>query len=391
MSVIDLVSGAAGIHLDGVTKEFEGGHLALDGITLSVDPGEFLVLVGPSGCGKSTLLRLIAGLEVPSAGSISIGDRDVTGLRPRERDVAMVFQSYALYPHLSVRENIAFGMKARGESRAAVAKKVEEVAAALDLGGLLDRKPDALSGGQRQRVAIGRAIAREPAAFLMDEPLSNLDAKLRVAMRGEISRLHERLGVTTVYVTHDQVEAMTLGQQVALLRDGVLQQVGTPIDLFDRPANAFVAAFIGSPAMNLLEGEVRDGVLTTAGTSAPLRQAFASRLGGEARRVIVGIRPTDLVASAAGSGPRLRLVSVAEVIEHLGTETVVSFRVEGRAAEFAGVENGAGAVHVLAGDDRPRVSAVLPGRARLVHEDPVELTVGVEELYLFDSETGAAL
>ena len=229
-----------------------------------------MVLVGPSGCGKSTLLRMIAGLEEVSGGTISIGGRDVTGLAPRHRDIAMVFQNYALYPHMDVRRNLGYGLKVRQTPAAEVERRVEEVAKLLGLEKLLDRKPAALSGGQRQRVAMGRAIVREPAAFLMDEPLSNLDAKLRVGMRSELSRLHERLGVTTIYVTHDQVEAMTLGQRVAVMRDGVIQQVDSPQALYTRPDNLFVAAFIGSPAMNLVEAVVADGRVSFAGIELPL-------------------------------------------------------------------------------------------------------------------------
>jgi multiple sugar transport system ATP-binding protein len=242
----------AEIVLDRVTKVFDNDFVAIDDVSLTVGDGEFMVLVGPSGCGKSTLLRMIAGLEEATAGMISIGGRDVTDLAPRHRDIAMVFQNYALYPHMDVRRNLGYGLKVRKTPSGEIDRRVTEVARLLGLEKLLDRKPAALSGGQRQRVAMGRAIVREPAAFLMDEPLSNLDAKLRVTMRSELSRLHDRLGVTTIYVTHDQIEAMTLGQRVAVLRDGVIQQVDTPQALYAAPDNLFVAAFIGSPAMNLV-------------------------------------------------------------------------------------------------------------------------------------------
>ena len=248
-----------GIQITNVTKAYKNGPRAVDDVTLEVNEGEFMVLVGPSGCGKSTLLKLIAGIEETTAGTIHIGGRDVTDLDPRKRDIAMVFQNYALYPHLSVRGNLGFGLKLRKTSKDDIVTRVNDVARILGLEEMMDRKPGELSGGQRQRVAMGRAIVREPQAFLMDEPLSNLDAKLRVSMRAQLSRLHERLGVTTVYVTHDQVEAMTLGQRVAVMRGGVLQQCDTPERLFDRPANLFVAAFIGSPAMNLVEAVVEDG------------------------------------------------------------------------------------------------------------------------------------
>src|SRR4051812_26407213 len=244
------------IHLTELTKDYPHGPRAVDDVTPEIGDGEFMVLVGPSGCGKSTLLRLVAGIEEPTAGSVHIGERDVTRLEPRKRDIAMVFQNYALYPHLTVRGNLGFGLRLRRVEKVARDRRVAEVAEVLGLTELLDRRPAALSGGQRQRVAVGRGIGREPAPFLRDEPLSNLDAKLRVSMRAQLTKLHERLGVTTVYVTHDQVEAMTLGTRVAVLRDGVLQQCDSPQELFHHPANLFVAAFIGSPAMNLVEAEV---------------------------------------------------------------------------------------------------------------------------------------
>ena len=268
------------IALDRITKEFDNGFVAIDDVSLTVNDGEFMVLVGPSGCGKSTLLRMIAGLEEVTAGTISIGDRDVTDLAPRHRDIAMVFQNYALYPHMDVRKNLGYGLKVRKTPTAEIERRVNEVAELLGLEKLLDRKPAALSGGQRQRVAMGRAIVREPSAFLMDEPLSNLDAKLRVTMRAELTRLHERLGVTTIYVTHDQVEAMTLGQRVAVMRDGVIQQVDAPQVLYTRPDNLFVAAFIGSPAMNLVEATVAGGpCLVRRARDLPLDAGPASGAG----------------------------------------------------------------------------------------------------------------
>src|SRR4051794_27837842 len=259
-----------GIRLDEVTKVYANGVKAVDEVSLDINEGEFVVLVGPSGCGKSTLLRMIAGLEDVTDGEIHIGDVDVTEQPPQKRDIAMVFQNYALYPHMTVRDNLAYGLKLRKLPKAEWNQRVDETAKKLGLEDLLDRKPSQLSGGQRQRVAMGRAIVREPKAFLMDEPLSNLDAKLRVSMRAEIAKLHELLGVTTVYVTHDRVEAMTLGQRVAVLRDGLLQQVDTPQNLFRRPANLFVAAFIGSPSMNLVEAEGGDGRGRLAGPEVPL-------------------------------------------------------------------------------------------------------------------------
>ena len=283
-----------GIRLEDATKVYPNGVRALDAVTLDISDGEFMVLVGPSGCGKSTLLRMIAGLEEVTEGRIVIGDRDVTDLRPRDRDIAMVFQNYALYPTMSVEENLGFGLKLRHVPGPERASRVRQVATTLGLQALLDRRPALLSGGQRQRVAMGRAMVREPKAFLMDEPLSNLDAKLRVSMRAELARLHERLGVTTVYVTHDQVEAMTLGQRVAVLRDGVLQQCDTPQRLFHDPTNLFVAAFIGSPSMNVVEATVADGRVAFAGMSLPLAPEVP--VDPEAGEVILG----QTVAQADG-------------------------------------------------------------------------------------------
>jgi len=274
----------AGITLDRVTKAF-GAVKAVDGVSLEVGDGEFLVLVGPSGCGKSTLLRLLAGLEDVTDGTIAIGDRDVTELAPRSRDIAMVFQSYALYPHMTVRQNLGYGLRARKTPKNEIAQRVGEVAELLGLADLLERKPAQLSGGQRQRVAMGRAIVRQPQAFLLDEPLSNLDAKLRVGMRASLAQLHQRLGVTTVYVTHDQTEAMTLGQRVAVMRDGHILQCDSPSELYARPNDLFIAAFIGSPAMNLVEAfpdgdSIRFGQFTLPAPRAPRLE-----------RVVLGIRP----------------------------------------------------------------------------------------------------
>ena len=284
-----------------------------------------MVLVGPSGCGKSTLLRMIAGLERVTKGRVWIGDEDVTTLEPPDRDIAMVFQSYALYPHKTVRENLAFGLRRRKVPKPEIAERVERMAAMLGLGELMDRKPAALSGGQRQRVAMGRALVREPRAFLMDEPLSNLDAKLRTSMRGELARLHERLPTTTVYVTHDQVEAMTLGQRVAVLRDGVIQQCDVPQRLFDRPANLFVGAFIGSPAMNLVEARL-EGETVSFGTTE-LRLTGAGAAGR--RDVVLGLRPTSFVVAGAGVDPEwARLRVVLDVVEQLGSECNLLFTVE---------------------------------------------------------------
>jgi multiple sugar transport system ATP-binding protein len=379
-----------GIALQGVSKVFPGGVVAVDDIDLEIDDGEFMVLVGPSGCGKSTLLRMIAGLEGVSGGTIRIGDKDVTEATPRSRDIAMVFQNYALYPHMRVWDNLAFALKLRRTPKGAMREQVGSVAGVLGLKELVDRKPGALSGGQRQRVAIGRAMVREPQAYLMDEPLSNLDAKLRVGMRAELARLHDRLGTTTVYVTHDQVEAMTLGDRVAVLRDGTIQQCDTPERLFEAPANLFVAAFMGSPPMNLVEGEARDGRLRMAGIELPLPAGV--RHEGP---VVAGVRPSDLQpAGAETGGPVLR--AELEVVERLGSESHVIFPVDaqrptGAAAAAADEATEDGDATLLADDDRARFTAVVPGRTRLAVGDVLELAVAPEELHLFDPETGTAL
>src|SRR4051794_16786146 len=281
----------AEIVLDGVSKRFADGFEAVKKMSLDVADGEFIVLVGPSGCGKSTALRMIAGLEDITEGELKIGDRVVNQLAPKERDIAMVFQNYALYPHMTVRENMAFPLKLAKVPQEEIDQKVGEAASTLDLTEHLDRKPANLSGGQRQRVARGRAIARAPKAFLMDEPLSNLDAKLRVQLRTEVARIQSRLGTTTVYVTHDQTEAMTLGDRVAVMRSGVLQQVGPPGELYNEPANLFVAGFIGSPAMNFMPGELSDGKVQTPLGEIPLHDEARTRAGSASGKVIVGIRP----------------------------------------------------------------------------------------------------
>src|SRR3954451_17555924 len=306
-----------GITLNNLWKTYDNGVDAVRDVSLDIAEGEFVVLVGPSGCGKSTLLRMIAGLEDVTDGEILIDDNVVTEKPPQQRDIAMVFQNYALYPHMTVRDNLAYGLKLRKMPKEEWRRRVEDTAQTLGLEELLDRKPSALSGGQRQRVAMGRAIVREPKAFLMDEPLSNLDAKLRVSMRAELARLHERLGVTTVYVTHDQVEAMTLGQRVAVLRDGRLQQFDTPQNLFHKPENLFVAAFIGSPSMNLVNADVDNRRISFADVSFELPESSpAARHSG---RLIVGIRPTDFEhgASADVSLPRVHVSP--DVVEDLGS------------------------------------------------------------------------
>src|SRR5579871_2994436 len=316
----------ARIALDHVEKVYSGGVKALDDLNLEVKEGEFMVLVGPSGCGKSTALRSIAGLEEITGGTISIGERVVNDLPPKDRDIAMVFQNYALYPHMTVADNLAFGLKLRHTPKAEITRRVGEAAALLGLEPYLSRKPAALSGGQRQRVAMGRAIVREPAAFLMDEPLSNLDAKLRVSMRAALNQLHERLGTTTVYVTHDQVEAMTLGDRVCVLRDGRLQQVDTPQKLFESPVNLFVAGFIGSPAMNFVNAQLvrEDGpAVTFANHRLPLPASLMTARPGLAgycgREIILGLRPAEFEDASLADPDWARMQVTAKVTEELGS------------------------------------------------------------------------
>jgi ABC-type sugar transport system ATPase subunit len=295
------MTGASAIRIEALGKTYPNGHPAIGHITLQIDDGEFLVLVGPSGCGKSTLLRLIAGLETPSSGRIHIGDVDVTEVPPQARDIAMVFQSYALYPHMTVRGNLSYGLRVRRTPRSIIAERVAAIAAALGIEALLDRRPAELSGGQRQRVALGRAMVRQPKAFLLDEPLSNLDPALRAQARAELRRLHRRLGVTTVYVTHDQEEAMTLGTRIAVMRDGAIEHVAAPLDVYARPANTFVARFIGAPPMNLLPAAL-------AGVDAPAG-------------ALAGIRPSDVLLTS--DGPRRARI---ELVEPRGPDYVVHFR-----------------------------------------------------------------
>ncbi len=355
----------ATITLDHVHKRYANGFVAAHDLSLDVADGELLVLVGPSGSGKSTALRMIAGLEAVTSGHIRIGERDVTALPPQERDVAMVFQSYALYPHMSVRENLAFGLTVRGEARDTIARRVTAAAESLGLASLLDRKPSQLSGGQRQRVALGRAIVREPLAFLFDEPLSNLDARLRVETRAELARLHQRLGATMVYVTHDQVEAMTLGTRVAVMHEGALQQVAAPMTLYREPANLFVAGFIGSPGMNLVRGRVqRDaGMLrfTGQGLSLALDDDRGASIDGD---VVLGVRPQDItLGDPAGGRGEVWLV------EALGSEQIV---------------------HLTAGDVRDLV-VVAPPTLAVRPGDVISARVAPDAVHLFDAESGVRL
>ena len=319
----------AGVKLDNVRKVFDDGHIAVHGASFEARDGELLVLVGPSGCGKSTTLRMIAGLETPTSGTLRIGERVVNDVKPADRDIAMVFQSYALYPHMTVAENLAFGLKLRGESRETVAQRVREAADMLGLGEMLARLPRALSGGQRQRVALGRALVRKPQVFLLDEPLSNLDAKLRLSTRVEIARLHRRLGTTMIYVTHDQVEAMTLGQRIVVFDQGRIQQIDTPMTLYSKPCNLFVAGFLGSPAMNFLRGTLRrDGGLSLdcGAFAVPLVESGALAAHVD-RQIVVGIRPEDLrpVASADAHALEARL----EVLEPVGNEVFLNLDCHG--------------------------------------------------------------
>jgi multiple sugar transport system ATP-binding protein len=373
----------AEIVLSGVTKAFPGGAVAVSSLDLEIADGEFLVLVGPSGSGKTTVLRMVGGLEEATAGEIRIGGRDVTALAPRDRDIAMVFQTYALYPHMTVAQNMAFGLKLRKTPAAEIQRRVEETAALLGLSDLLDRKPRALSGGQRQRVAMGRAIVREPAAFLMDEPLSNLDAKLRVQMRAEITRLHHRLRTTTLYVTHDQTEAITMADRVAVMKDGRLQQLDAPAVLYDDPVNLFVAGFIGSPAMNVVHASLApaDGgtrvVASFGGHRLVVPDAVLARRPG-ARAVVaaggevaLGVRPEDIEDAefVPGAGPDELLEVTVDLAEPLGAETIV---------------------HFDAAPGTPFTARLSP-RSTVRAGRPVKLAVDVERLHLFDPGSGRTL
>jgi multiple sugar transport system ATP-binding protein len=377
----------AEIVLDHLSKVYPGGVVAVDSVSLHIGDGEFIVLVGPSGCGKSTLLRLIAGLEEASQGTISIGETDVTTLAPRRRDVAMVFQSYALYPHMNVRQNIGYGLKVRRTPKDEAKRRVEEVAALLGLEKLLDRRPAQLSGGQRQRVAMGRAIVREPKAFLMDEPLSNLDAKLRVGMRASLAQLHQRLGVTTVYVTHDQTEAMTLGQRVAVINEGRVLQCDTPQRLYDRPDNVFVAAFIGTPAMNLVEASVEGDDVVFGGFR--LRLDERRRPEGGPAKVILGIRPEAFEEAAAASGSTFEVTPA--VVEELGSEAQVFFHVDAAPVTAEILERSESDEATLLPDSKALFAARLGAETKARVGVPLELGVNPARLHFFDVQTGNRL
>jgi multiple sugar transport system ATP-binding protein len=379
----------ARIQLEHVTKVFPGGVAAVDDVTLEIADGEFLVLVGPSGCGKSTLLRIIAGLEEASEGRILIGDTDVTDLAPRNRDIAMVFQSYALYPHMTVRQNLAYGLKVRRTPKEEIRTRVEEVAKMLGLEEMLERRPAQLSGGQRQRVAMGRAVVREPKAFLMDEPLSNLDAKLRVGMRASLAQLHSRLGVTTVYVTHDQVEAMTLGKRVAVMRDGRILQAAEPQMLYAEPRDLFVAAFIGSPAMNLVEAKIDGNEVVFGQFRAKLAAGRRpDRATGE--RVVLGIRPESFEDTAFANPSLPRILVGVEVLEELGSDAHVFFHVDApriTAEMLEAAEEDA----VLLAENRALFTARVDPRTRGRVGAELELAVDPSRFHFFDPETGASL
>jgi multiple sugar transport system ATP-binding protein len=355
----------AAIRFEHASRIYQAGHRpAVDRLSLEIADGELCVLVGPSGSGKSTALRMLAGLESVDGGKVYIDERDVTDLPPKRRDIAMVFQSYALYPHMTVRQNLGFALRVARLPKAEVARRVDEAARLLELEPYLDRRPRALSGGQRQRVAMGRAIVREPQVFCMDEPLSNLDAKLRVSTRTQIASLQRRLGVTTVYVTHDQVEAMTMGDRVAVLRDGVLQQVDTPLDLYDRPCNVFVAGFMGSPAMNLLPGRVGADGIEVAGATLPARRDLALPPDADGR-VTIGVRPEGL--SLAGPGETGALTATVEFVEELGSDGYV----------YAALPTG------------DRIVVRNHGRMHPDIGSPVHLRVVPEHVHVFDAESGA--
>jgi multiple sugar transport system ATP-binding protein len=385
----------AEIALEALEKVYPDGTKAVEQLDLQIDDGEFMVFVGPSGCGKTSVLRMVAGLEEISGGAVRLGGRIVNDLLPKQRDIAMVFQNYALYPHMDVYENMAFGLRRRRVPKEEIDRRVREAAMTLGLAETLRKKPRTLSGGQRQRVAMGRAIVREPQAFLMDEPLSNLDAKLRVEMRAEILRIQRDLGVTTIYVTHDQTEAMTMGDRVAVMRHGVLQQVDRPQRIYDRPANLFVAEFIGSPAMNLIEAEISangDGLIASFGEH---RLRLGRGAAAQQGRAIIGIRPEDFedAALAPAGSPDSTLEVVPEIREDMGAEVYVHFGLgvtPVRRAEIAEAKTTSGdpAQHQPARARSPFVARL--GRATGAAErQPLTLAVNVERIYVFDVETGA--
>jgi multiple sugar transport system ATP-binding protein len=387
----------ATVSLDSVNKVYDNGYHAIHDLSLEIVNGEFLVLVGPSGCGKSTALRMIAGLETITSGEMRIGERVVNDVEPKDRDIAMVFQNYALYPHMTVADNIGFALKLAKVPKEEIAERVQRAAEILELTAYLDRKPGQLSGGQRQRVAMGRAIVRQPAAFLMDEPLSNLDAKLRVQMRAEIAALQRNLGVTTFYVTHDQVEAMTMGDRVAVIKDGYLQQVDTPQNLYDRPVNVFVAAFIGSPSMNLYDGVVsvdgdRGSVRLGSHTLALGPEVFTTRpalRGYDGRNVVVGIRPEDFEdAEFASDTPADRRLSApVRLIEALGSEMMVHFTIDAPTVDSGDPD----APDTQPVDGQANAVGRFNPRSRVRSGDVANVAVSTENLHFFDLESRLAI
>ena len=360
----------ATVTFDHMYKRYGDDVIAVNDLNLEIGDGEFICLVGPSGCGKTTALRCVAGLEEISDGRLLIGDRVVNNVAPKDRDIAMVFQSYALYPHMSVYDNLAFGLKLRKINKADIDRRVKEAAGILGLERFLDRKPRALSGGQRQRVALGRAIVREPSVFLMDEPLSNLDAKLRVQTRAEIARLHQRLGTTTIYVTHDQVEAMTMGDRIAVMKDGVLQQVGTPQELYDHPVNIFVAGFIGSPAMNFATAKSEGKDLVLGGTKLELsgQQAKAADSRADGASVLIGFRPEHIEIANGQESDAVRFPAKVDVVEYLGNEELIHAQAEGN-----------------------EIVALIPSDQRVGVGDTVNFAVPMEKLHIFDPDSEKTL
>ena len=388
------------IVFDHVTKRYADGVEAVTDMNLAIADGEFMILVGPSGSGKSTALRMLAGLEGITEGVIKIGDEVVNDLQPRDRDIAMVFQNYALYPHMTVRQNMGFALKLEGAPRQEIARKVEEAARVLDIENHLDRKPANLSGGQRQRVAMGRAIVRDPRAFLMDEPLSNLDAKLRAETRTALSRLHDRLGTTTVYVTHDQVEAVTLGDRIAVMRAGRIQQVGTPTDLYEHPVNLFVAGFIGSPAMNLLPGQLDGDRLRTPIGDLRVTREMHRRLeagdGGGRRGVIVGIRPEHFEDASLVTHPARGHIfeTKIDVLEALGSDSHAHFTVDSErvsSSELEELTDETYSAGVAPSADGVQVVARLAAASGIKQGQEAQLWVDTSQLQLFDQETGRSL
>ncbi len=399
----------ASVTFDGVSKVYDNGFRAVDSLDLEIRDGEFMVLVGPSGCGKTTALRMLAGLEEISEGELVIDDRVINDVAPQKRDIAMVFQNYALYPHLSVYDNMAYGLKIQKLSKADIKQRVNEIAGVIGLQDLLDRKPKALSGGQRQRVAMGRAIVRKPKVFLMDEPLSNLDAKLRVQMRSEVARIQHELSATTVYVTHDQIEAMTMGDRVALMRRGVLQQVDTPMRLYNAPANLFVASFIGSPAMNLFEGQLerKNGHLVARTGDQFLRldpEALADPKDLErhiGKKVALGVRPEHLEDAAVESGApsERRLHATVKNVEALGAELIAHLEISGKPVLTEEVKEVAADLDdtAIADLEAEAHDAKLPlvGRfaveSRARTDQPIEVVVDTSRIHYFDIDTGNAI